>query len=176
MHRFFRISMAVFLLNAFISAGFPQLRQPSEYMADRINLEHTYFVLYNSNEAGFGWGSEWTQTSSQNFEEKNALLLWHFKDGSIAYTRQGEYIGDFGMLRPYLMTEESKTLRDLHHNPIQPLTLENFPVKIELWTGEAGDPADFKPETLLDSVCLAEQKIEYGYAYYFFGCGQASAP
>jgi hypothetical protein len=167
---------ALFLLSTLVPAGFSQLRMHSEFVEDRINLEHTYFVLYKSGEAGFGWGSEWTEDTVQIFEDKNAMFLWHFKDGTVAYTRQGVYVGDFGMLHPYIMTEESKTLKDVHNNPVQPLTLDNYPIKIELWVGTAGDEVDFKPETRIDSVCTDQKKIEFGYAYYFYGCEEDTEP
>lgn len=140
-------------------------------MQDRINVENTWFVLYDSKEAGFGWASEWTQATARTQAEKTALFKWHFKDGSVAYARQGEYIGDIGMFQPYLLTDESEKLKDIHGDPVQPMTLANYPVKIELWMGPAGEKSDFKPEILIDSICYNEESIEYGYAYYFYDCG-----
>ena len=170
MHRFVRIILFILLLLASGLFAFSQLRNTSPYVQDRINVENTWFVLYDSNEAGFGWASEWTQDTARTQAEKTALFKWHFKDGSVAYTRQGQYIGDLGMFLAYLLTDESENLKDIHGNPVQPLTLVNYPMKIELWMGAAGEHADFKPEILVDSVCLNEGNIEYGYAYYFHDC------
>lgn len=171
MHRFLRIPLFLFLLHVAGSFAFSQLRNTSPYMQDRVNIENTYFVLYDTNEAGFGWASEWTQTTARTQAEKTALFKWHFKDGSVAYTQQGDYIGDIGMFLAYLVTDESEKLKDVHGNPAQPMTLKNYPVKIELWVGTAGEKTDFKPEILIDSVCYNEEGIEYGYAYYFYDCG-----
>jgi len=171
MHRFGRIALFLFLLLCAGSVALSQLRNASPYVQDHINIENTWFVLYDSNEAGFGWASEWTQTTARTQAEKTALFKWHFKDGSAAYTRQGEYIGDIGMFKPYLLTDESKNLKDIHGQPVQPMTLDNYPIKIELWMGTAGEQTDLKPEILVDSVCCNEGSIQYGYAYYFQACG-----
>ncbi len=170
MHRFVRIPLFLFLLHVAGSYAFSQLRNTSPYVQDHINTENTWFVLYKSNEAGFGWASEWTQDTARTRAEKTAMFKWHFKDGSVAYTRQGEFIGDLGMFQPYLLKDESENLKDIHGNPVQPLTLTNYPVKIELWAGTAGEKTDFKPETLIDSLCYAGESLEYGYAYYFYDC------
>ena len=170
MHRFVKIALFLSLLHAAGPFAFSQLRNISPYMQDRINLDNTWFVLYDSNEAGFGWASEWTQTTARTQAERTALFKWHFKDGSVAYTQQGQYIGDFGMYTTYLLKDESENLKNIQGNPVQPMTLANYPVKIELWMGVAGEQTDFKPEILVDSVCSSEEKIEYGYAYYFYDC------
>jgi hypothetical protein len=150
--------------------AFSQLRNTSPYVNDRINIENTWFVIYEPNEAGFGWASEWTQTTARNHAEGNALFKWHFKDGSVAFTEQVQLVGDIGMYLPYLLKEEAETLKDVHGKPVQPLTLDNYPVKIELWIGTPGESADFKPAILVESLCFNEESIEYGYAYYFYGC------
>ena len=64
----------------------------------------------------------------------------------------------------------TESLKDIPGGPVQPMTLANYPVKIELWVGTAEDQKDFKPEILVDSLCFNEEKIEYGYAYYFYDC------
>lgn len=171
MYRFVRIILFFLLLSASGLFAFSQLRNTSPYVQNRINVENTWFVLYDSKEAGFGWASEWTQDTARTQAEKTALFKWHFKDGSVAYTRQGEFIGDIGMFLPYLLTHESENLKDIHGNPVQPMTLVNYPLKIELWIGKAGEQSDFTPELLVDSVCFNEEYIEYGYAYYFYDCG-----
>ncbi|MBN2243339.1 MAG: hypothetical protein JW793_11680 [Acidobacteria bacterium] len=170
MHRFAKIALFLCLLQAAGSVSFSQLRNNSPYVENRINVEHTWFVLYDSNEAGFGWASEWTEETARMQADKTALLQWHFKDGSTAYTQQGKLIGDIGMFLPYLLTDESEKLKSIHGDPVQPLTLSNYPVKIELWMGATGGQAGFKPEILVDAVCLSEESIEYGYAYYFHDC------
>ena len=170
MHGFVRIALLLLLLHTGALFAFSQLRNASPYVQDRINIENTYFVLYDANEADFSWASEWTQTTARTQAEMTALFKWHFKDGSVAYTRQGQYVGDIGMFQPYLLTDESKNLKDIHGDPVQPMTLANYPVKIELWVGTAEDQKDFKPEILVDSLCFNEEKIEYGYAYYFYDC------
>lgn len=170
MHGITRIALLTVVLLAAGFAGFAQLRSPSEYNRDGVNLDNTWFVLYDSKEADYGWASEWTQTTARTYAEKSALFKWYFKDGSVAYTRQGEQIGDIGMITKYLLTDESENLKDIHGNPVQPLTLDNFPVKLELWMGTVENQADFKPEILIDAVCNDQKSIEYGYAYYFQGC------
>jgi hypothetical protein len=174
MHRLVGIVSFSFLLLITGSPGFSQLRSPSEYNRDRINTENTYFVLYDSNEAEFGWASEWTQTTARTYEEKVVLFSWHFKDGSVAYTQQGEHVGDIGMITKYLLTDKSENLKDLHGNSVQPLTLGNFPVKVELWMGTVEDASGFKPELLVDAVCCDSQNIQHGYAYYFYDCSNAA--
>jgi len=159
-----------FLIHMAGYAGFSQWRSPSEYNRDGINLENTYFVLYESNEAAYGWASQWTQSTARTYEDKTAFFRWHFKDGSVAYTRQGKLIGDIGMITKYLLTDEAETLTDNMGNSLQPMTPDNYPVKIELWMGTPDKPSDLKPEILVDVVCNDQQDIQYGYAYYFFGC------
>ena len=170
MGRLIKIVFLVFLFTAVTSSGFSQLRMPSQYFQDRINPEATYFVLYDENRAGFGWASEWTQETARAYEGKTAIFLWHFKDGSKAYAKQGDNIGDFGMIKNYYAMDEASKLLDVKGKPVQPMTLENYPVRIELWIGTADANTGFTTETLLDTVCFESRIIEYGQKYYFSSC------
>jgi hypothetical protein len=170
MRRLILIVFLLFLVSAVASSGFSQLRMPSPYFQDRINLEGTYFVLNDGTTAGFGWASEWTQETAQTFDQITAIFLWHFKDGSVAYVKQGEYISDFGMLRSYLAKEEAPILKDGKGKPFQPMTLKNYPVKIELWIGTADENTGFTTKVLVDTVCFESDTVEYGQRYYFKSC------
>ena len=170
MRRSIGIISIFFILNAAVPLASGQLRLPSEYYSDRINIEQTYFVLYDAQTAGFGYSSEWTDATAYNFAAKNIILVWHFKDGSTAYSIMEHALGDLGQHTDYLVTEESGNLLDKSYRSIQPLTLENFPVKLELWIGAAEDQAGFNTEELIDTVCFGESAIEYGYGYYFSPC------
>jgi len=167
MGRHILIVFLVFLFNAVASSGFSQLRMPSPYFQDRINWEATHFVLHDDNSAGFGWASEWTQETALTFDRTTAIFLWHFKDGSGAYAKQGDYISDFGMLRNYFAKEEASELKDGKGKPVQPMTLKNYPVKIELWIGTADETTGFTTETLVDAACFESDTIEYGNEYHF---------
>ena len=160
------------LLNIVASSGFSQLRMPSPYSQDRINLGTTHFVLYDENKAGFEWASEWTQETARTYDNKSAVFLWHFKDGTKTYAKQGEFIGDFGMLRDYFATDKASELKDINGKPAQPMTLKNYPVKIELWIGTVDDKAGFTTETLVDSACFESDTIEYGHEYFFNSCNK----
>ena len=151
-------------------SAFSQLRSPSEFNRDGINLENTYFVLYESGEASYGWASQWTQSTARTYEDKIAIFKWYFKDGSVAYARQGNQVGDIGMITKYLLTDETEKLKDIAGNDLQPMTLENYPARVELWMGEPDGPSGFKPEILVDAVCNDQESIRHGYAYYFSGC------
>lgn len=151
-------------------AGFSQLRSPSEYNQDGINLDNTYFVLYKSKEADYGSASQWTQSTARTYADKAAFLKWHFKDGSVAYVSQSDHVGDIGMISQYLLTDESATLTDDKGKPVQPMTLDNYPVKVELWMGAPGGSSAFNPEILVDAACSDQKSIQYGYAYYFSAC------
>lgn len=152
-------------------SGYSQLRSPSEYNQDGIDLENTYFALYESEGAYYGWASQWTQTTARTYEDRIAFFKWYFKDGTVAYTQQGAKIGDIGMITKYLLTEEAAKLKDVEGKDLQPMTLDNFPVKIELWIGASEEPEGFKPEILVDVACNKRQTIKNEYAYYFAGCG-----
>jgi hypothetical protein len=170
MERLIKIFLVVLLFNAVASSGFSQLRMPSPYSYDLINLDATRFVLNEGNTADFEWASEWTQDSARAYDRSTAIFLWHFKDGTKAYARQGEYIGDFGMLRDYLATDSASVLKDVEGNTVQPMTLKNYPVKLELWIGTVDDKAGFTTKTLLDAVCFKPDAIEYGHEYHFGEC------
>jgi hypothetical protein len=158
-----------FLLNAASPAGFSQLRNISEYSQDRINTDETYFVLHDTGAADFGWASEWTLGSSVDYSEKSAMFVWHFKDGSKAYAQQAEDIGEAGIAMGYLIAGKSSNLEDVRRKPIQPMTRNNFPVKVELWIGEIGG-AGFSPKILIDSACVDAQSVEPNHTYYFSSC------
>jgi hypothetical protein len=159
---------AAVLLVAINSLSFCQLRNISPYSADRINTDKTYFVLKDATTAGFGWASEWTQGTVQDFSEKHPFFVWHFKDGSKAYSRHDGYFGDLGQGLGYLLANESASLETATKDKIQPLTSINVPVRVELWLGE--DQAGLKPETHIDTACFEEEKIESGRVYHFSDC------
>ena len=160
-----------FILIATSTAGFSQLRQTSEYSQDRINADNTYFVFHDAGTADFGWASEWTLYSSIDYSEKPALFIWYFKDGSKAYSQQVEDIGRAGQDMGYLITGKSSNLEDVRRKPIQPMTSNNYPVKLELWIGEVAN-AGFSPKILIDAVCLDAQSIEPNRTYHFSGCNK----
>jgi len=165
-----RIALLAFLLSGLCRPGFSQLRNHSPYIYDRINTDQTYFVLHDTNTADFGWASDWTEESAMNYEEASSMFVWHFKDGSKAYVQQGEHVGDVGMITSYSLKDKSSNLDDIHRKKIQPLTRTNYPVKIELWVGEAAKEADYKPQRLIDTVCLDAQTVEYNRTYQFVNC------
>ena len=170
MSRYTRAVCIAALLMTAASSGYPQLRYLSPYSEDRINPDQTYFVLKNPTTALFGWSSEWTQMTVQNYEDSRAIFVWHFKDGTKAYSRHREYsIGDSGNVTSYLLKNESSDLEDVRGQKIQPLSLNNFPVKIELWVGEA-DSAGYRPGTLIGQSCLDSKSIELGRTYHFSDC------
>jgi hypothetical protein len=147
-----------------------QLRNLSEYSQDRINIARTYFVLHETGKAEFVWTSEWTHTTANANDGKSAIFIWHFKDGSKAYSEQGEGIGEIGKNSGYLLTNAASNLEDIHRKKIQPLTRNNYPVKVELWIGEIGDSTGYSPELLGDEACFKASSIEYGISHKFSGC------
>jgi hypothetical protein len=153
-----------------IPSGFSQLWNNSEYFRDRINTENTYFILHGTGEAEFGWASEWTNDTVMSNQNRSAMFLWHFKDGTVAYSLQEQYIGDIGKNSGFLLTAKSSNLEDPHRNRIQPLTQDNYPVKVELWIGNVDDSTGFAPEFLGEAVCLDAQSIEPDHQYFFSGC------
>jgi hypothetical protein len=161
-----------FLIGIFPSA-FSQLRNLSEYTQDCINKDKTYFTLNDKGAAEFGWASEWTHVTANAEEGKAAIFIWHFKDGSKAYSLQAEDIGDIGKNAGYLLSMKSANLEDSHRKKIQPLTRDNYPVKVELWIGEINDSAGFSPETLGDAVCFVAPSIEFNRSYHFSDCPAA---
>jgi hypothetical protein len=165
--------MTVFLiwLTANISPlAISQLRNISEYDRDRINTEKTYFVLRDTGKAEFSWATEWTTSTAYAADGKSAILVWHFKDGSKAYSRHGQGIGEFGKSAGYSITDKSAKLEDIHGKPIQPLTRANYPVKIELWVGEIVDSTGYSLEAMGDEACFQSPGIEYNISYHFSGC------
>jgi hypothetical protein len=167
-----RLAGAAFLLliNAISPSGFSQLRTLSQYTEDRINAEKTYFVLRETGAAEFGWASEWTHTTANANPDKSAIFLWHFKDGSKAYSLQAEDIGEIGKNAGYLLSGRSSNLEDIRRKKIQPLTRNNYPVKIELWIGKIEDTTGFSTEIMGDALCLDAQSIEYNRSYHFSSC------
>jgi hypothetical protein len=150
-------------------AAFSQLRNTSEYSQDRINTEETFFVLHDQGAADFGWASEWTMYSSIDYEEKCAMLMWHFKDGSKGYAMQAKDIGETGRGIGYFISGKSSNLQDVNRKPIQPMTRSNYPVKLELWIGEIGETG-FSPKVLIDTACFDGQAIQPNRAYHFSAC------
>jgi hypothetical protein len=158
------------LLNAVIPSALAQLRNISLYQRDRINIEKTYFILRDTGAAEFGWASEWTDTTANANIEKSAILLWHFKDGSKAYSLQIDDIGEIGKSTHYLLEEKSANLEDSRRKKIQPLTLANPPVKVELWIGKIDESSGYSLELSGDAVCFDAPKIEYNHSYRFSRC------
>ena len=96
MRHLMRVAFLAFLLNLTATPAFSQLWNNSEYIQDRINTDQTYFVLNEAGAAEFAWASEWTNDTVMNNENRSAMFLWHFKDGTTAYSLQEEFIGDIG--------------------------------------------------------------------------------
>jgi hypothetical protein len=147
-----------------------QLRNISEFTQDRINNDQTYFMIKESGDAEFAWASEWTTTTAYANDGKSIILVWHFKDGSKAYSQQGEGIGEIGKSMGYLLTNKSRNLEDIHRKKIQPLTRNNYPVKLEIWIGEIGDSTGYAPEAMGDEACFKEPSIGYNISYHFSSC------
>jgi hypothetical protein len=147
-----------------------QLRNISEFNQDRINNDQTYFILHDSGEAEFAWASEWTTSTAYAADGKSAILVWHFKDGSKAYSQQGDGIGELGKNMGYLLTNKSHNLEDIHRKKIQPLTRDNYPVKIELWIGDIRDSTGYSPEAMGDDACFKAPKIGYNISNHFSSC------
>jgi hypothetical protein len=168
-----RVSFLLFLMAVMSSSIFSQLRNLSEYLQDCIHAEKTYFILRDTDVTEFGWASEWTHVTANAIEGKAAIFLWHFKDGSKAYSLQAEDIGDIGKNSGYLLANKSSNLEDVHRQKIQPLNRNNFPVKVELWIGTIENEAGYTLETLGDAACLNESKIENNRTYHFSECPAA---
>ncbi len=163
---------AAFLILLINSSGFSQLRNNSEYLQDSINTDKTYFVLHDTGVAEFWWASEWTNASVDLYSDKSAIFLWHFKDGSKSYSLQEQEIGEIGKNSGFLLERKSSNLEDIHRKSIQPLTRNNYPVKVELWIGKVGESPGFSPEIMGAALCLAAQpqSIEYNHPYHFSSC------
>ena len=170
MRRFVGFGLVAFLVHAAVIAGFSQLRNVSEFSQDRINTEKTYFMLHDTGAAEFAWASEWTYATVDGNEEKAAMFLWRFKDGSTAYSKAAECIGDMGKSTGFLLTGQSTDLEDIHRKHVQPLSRNNFPVKIELWIGKISDSSGYSPESLGEALCLGARSIEPNRKYQFSAC------
>lgn len=160
----------VLLLTCATVYAHAQLRNFSEYNRDRINTDQTYFVLHDTGIAEYAWASEWTHSTAYAADGKSAILVWHFKDGQKAYSQQGEGIGEFGKTTGYLISDTSGHLQDIHGNRIQPMSVNNYPVKIELWIGDVEDSTGFKPEAKGDEICFEASAITHDSTYYFSDC------
>ena len=171
MHRLIVIVLVFAFLGSAGPSGFSQLRNLSPYLQDRINAEHTFFILKDdAGSASFGWAFEWTHLSVNAYADKQAIFVWHFKDGTKTYSLLGETIGEAGMVTSYLVTSESQNLEDARRQKKQPMTRSNYPVKIEFCIGEVGTDGIYKPEMLVDAACFDGSGIEYGHTYHFAEC------
>jgi hypothetical protein len=162
-----------FLLTAMSLSGFSQLRNLSEYSQDCINADKTYFIFRDSGAPEFGWASEWTHVTANATEGKSAIFLWHFRDGSKAYSLQAEDIGEIGKNSGYLLANKSFNLEDVHRKKIQPLTRNNYPVKVELWIGKIENETGYTLEMQSDEACLNDSTIENNRTYHFSECASA---
>jgi hypothetical protein len=169
-HTIIRGVFFLILLSVLSASGVSQLRNLSPYTRDRINPERTYFVLRDNGSAEFVWSSEWTHMTANAYDGKSAIFVWHFKDGSKAYSQQGLGIGEFGKNSGYLVTDKSADLEDIHRKKIQPLTLNNYPVKVELWVGEVSESEGYSLEFLGDDACVQTPSIKYNVTYSFTAC------
>ncbi|HSW38765.1 MAG TPA: hypothetical protein VLL97_04665 [Acidobacteriota bacterium] len=170
MHLLIKPALMMTLLCAAAFSGYAQLRTHSPYHQDRINTDATRFTLHETDTAEFTWASEWTQETAQSFSDYSAIFLWHFKDGTKAYSRQGKYVGDFGRLTGYDPAESGSALTDGNLNATQPMTRNNYPVMLELWIGKAGESGRVDTQMLVDYVCFEGPGIEYGRPNYFSRC------
>jgi hypothetical protein len=168
-----RATLLILLMGSLSPFASSQLRNLSEFSQDRINNEQTYFVLRDTGEADFAWASEWTHVTAYANDDKFAILVWHFKDGTKAYSQQGVGIGDLGKNSGYLLTDKSRNLEDIHRKKIQPLTRDNYPLRIELWIGGIDDSTGYSPEALGDAACFKASNIEYNISYHFSSCRAA---
>jgi hypothetical protein len=162
--------LATFLFCTIAQPGFSQLRYSSDYSHDCINTEQTSFKLQDSGAAEYHCASEWTTMTIQSYLNNTAMFVWHFKDGTKAFARQVEYVGDIGKLTEYLTTKLTSNLEDREGKKIQPLTRDNYPVRVEVWIGEFGESDGYRPEILIDAACFDAQAIEYNRPYYFAQC------
>jgi hypothetical protein len=162
-------ALLAFVLSTANTSAFLQLRRVSEYEQDRINPEKTYFTLRDTGAADFGWASEWTMYTSIDHEEKSAILLWQFKDGSKGYTTLLKEIGEAGKTLQYMISGKASGVEDVYRKPILPLTLKNYPVKVEIWIGRI-ESTEYFPEILVDAACFNAPTIELNRTYYFSGC------
>jgi hypothetical protein len=167
-------SLLVFLIAA-LPLSYSQLRMHSPYDQDRINPNQTGFTLHENGTVDFLWASEWTETTAQSCIDEVAIFVWHFKDGTKAYSRQGELVADFGQNAAYLLAQKSSKLEDVSGNKIQPLTKTNHPVKVELWIGSVTEAKNYSLKSLVDYACFALSDIESNQTYHFSECPQAGS-
>jgi hypothetical protein len=170
MNHFTRVFLFLFLLNAGTIAGLSQLRNLSDYTENRINIEKTYFLIHDDASVEFGWASEWTHAVSNGVPEKAAFFLWHFKNGVKAYSLVLEQLGDAGMKTGYLLTGKASNLEDVRRKSIQPMTRENYPVRLELWVGTLTESDGYTLENMVDAACFETQAIESNRSYHFTHC------
>jgi hypothetical protein len=173
-----RMVFLVLLIGFFGPVAMSQLRNISEFTQDRINTAQTSFLLRDTGKAEYVWASEWTTSTAYAADGKSAILIWYFKDGSKAYSQQGDGIGEFGKTTGYLIKDKADNLEDIHGKKIQLLTRDNYPVKIELWIGDVGDSTGYSPEVKGGEVCFKDAAIEYNVSYHFSACpeNQKEAP
>jgi hypothetical protein len=164
--------LLVFLITA-LPLAYSQLRMHSPYEQDRINPDQTGFTLHDNGTVDFQWTSEWTEMTAQSYNDEIAIFVWHFKDGTKAYSRQGELVADFGKNTAYLLTQKASALEDASSNKIQPLTKTNFPTKVELWIGSITESKTYAPKSMVDYLCFPSSEIEPNHTYHFSDCPQA---
>jgi hypothetical protein len=170
MRQLCKTAFLVVFLAAFNYPGVAQLRYSSDYSVDRINTEQTSFTLHNSGSAEYRCASEWTTMTIQTNLTKTAVFVWHFKNGTKAFARQVEYVGDIGAQTEFLMINPFTELEDKRGKKIQPMTRDSFPVKVEVWIGEFSDSDGYSPESLIDKACFDSQTIEYDRVYQSINC------
>jgi hypothetical protein len=158
------------LLIGIFSPAFSQLRMHSPYSQDQINPDQTGFLLHDNGAADFIWASEWSEFTAQSCTHEIAIFVWYFKDGTKAYSRQGQLIADFGQSSGYLLTQKASTLEDGNGNKIQPLTKNNYPIKIELWIGDFEDAKRYTLQSRVDYRCISATSIEANRLYHFLEC------
>ena len=107
-----KIASLLIILIAALPLAYSQLRNHSPYDQDRINPEQTGFILHDNGTVDFQWTSEWTEMTAQSCNDEAAIFIWHLKDGTKAYSRQGELVADFGKSTAYLLAQKSSTLED----------------------------------------------------------------
>jgi hypothetical protein len=164
----------VFLIAA-LPPAYSQLRMHSSYDQDRINPEQTGFVLHDNGTIDFLWASEWTEMTAQSCNDEIALFVWHFKDGTKAYSKQGDLVADIGKNTAYLLKQKASTLEDISGNKIQPLTKNNYPIKVELWLGTVTEAKNYLPKSMVDYLCFPSSEIEINRTYHFSECPQAGS-
>ena len=153
-----RVVVAVVLITVsepftYGQAGFPE---------DRIDTVNTTFAFGPN----FRWSSEWTSETVATHGDKNVMFLWHFKDGTVGYVFNGNHLSDAPLVGYRMSNAGASPLEDINRNSIQPLTLTNFPVKVELYLGESEFFTTYVPQILIDTVCFGGESIESGQVYH----------